>query len=119
MNSRERRLLARAVDVSKNSTCMQKHGVVIAAGNRVLAVAVNTDRNNPAICSDPKSEAAYHAEINALKQLRGFDLSGATLYSARTNRRGMARLAKPCARCQTAIEEAGIKKTIWTEEQNV
>ena len=115
MNSQERRLLARAMDVSKNSTCMQKHGVVIAAGNRVLAVAVNTDRNNPAICSDPKSEAAYHAEINALKQLRGFDLRVATLYSARTNRRGVARLAKPCARCQAAIEEAGIKKTIWTE----
>lgn len=116
MNSRERRLLARALEVSKNSTCAQKHGVVIAAGNRVLAVAVNTDRNNPAICSDPRREAAYHAEINALKQLRGIDLSGATLYSARTNRRGMARLAKPCVRCAAAIEQAGIKKTIYTEE---
>lgn len=112
MNSRERRLLARAVEISKQSTCGYRHGAVIAAGNRVLAIAVNTDRNHPEVCSDPKTEAAYHAEINALKQLRGVNLSGATLYSARTNRRGQPMLAKPCGRCQTAIEEAGIRKVI-------
>lgn len=114
MNSRERRLLMKAVIVSLASSCAKRHGVVVAAGNRVLAVAVNTDRNKPEICSDPKTEAAYHAEINALKQLRGVDLSGATLYSARTNRAGKGMLARPCERCAKAIEKTGLKKIIYT-----
>ena len=55
---------------------------MIAQGPRVLAVAVNKDRNHPAICTDPKTQAAIHSEINALRQVRGVDGSKITVYNA-------------------------------------
>ena len=114
MNKREQSHLNRAIDISKTSTCRQKHGVVIAHGPKVMAIAVNTDRNSPDICTDPKSEASFHAEINALKQMRGIDLTKMTLYSARTNNRGEPLNARPCPRCQAVIEFLGIGKVIHT-----
>lgn len=90
--------------------------MVIARGRRVLAVAVNTDRNHPSVCSDPKREAAYHAEINALRQLAGMgvDPRRLVLYSARITKSGKPALAKPCGACAEAIEAFGIKEVLWT-----
>lgn len=114
MNTRELSHLNRAINISRQSTCRHKHGVVIARGSKVLTVAVNTDRNHPDVCTDPKAEASYHAEINALRSLRGMDLSGMTLYSARTNNHGEPMNAKPCPRCQAVIDFLNIKKVIHT-----
>lgn len=114
MNSTERRHLDRAITISRESTCDPKHGVVIAQGPRVLAVAVNTKRNNPNIVSNPRFDAHRHAEWNAFKQLEGLDLSKATLYSARTSRTGKVGLAKPCEQCQAMIDLFGVKRVIHT-----
>lgn len=114
INTRDAKHLNRAIEVSKQSTCRQKHGVVIARGAKVIAVAVNTDRNNPSQCSNPKHEASFHAEVNAIKQIKSSDLSNAVLYSARTNNDGEPMNAKPCLRCQAVIEFLNIKKVIHT-----
>jgi deoxycytidylate deaminase len=112
MNTREQSHLNRAIRIARESTCRQKHGVVIAKGPRVLAVAVNEDRNNPNNCTNPKLEASYHAEFKALMQT--INANDATLYSARVNNRGEPLYAKPCASCQKIIERAGIRKVIHT-----
>lgn len=114
MNSREKTHLNRAVRVSLNSTCRQHHGVVIARGAKVLAVAVNRERNDPNNCSNPKTEASLHAEVAAIKQLVGVDLTGCVMYSARTNRLGDSMFAKPCKYCQEVIRQSGIRKVIYT-----
>lgn len=114
MNNTERRHLQRAINISRESTCDPKHGVVIAQGPRVLAVAVNTKRNDPNVVTNPRFDSHRHAEWNAFKQLEGLDLSKATLYSARTNRTGKVRMAKPCWQCQALINLFGIKKVIHT-----
>ena len=114
INTRERTHLNRAIEISKQSTCRQKHGVVIARGAKVIAIAVNTDRNNPSHCTNPKREASYHAEINAVKQIKSTDFSGVVLYSARTNNSGEPMNAKPCSRCQAVIEFLNIKKVVHT-----
>lgn len=114
MNTRERKLLSKAIEVAKISTCNQRHGCVIAIGNRVMAVAVNMDRNNPWNVSYPREEGSYHAEVKALKQLNLVDLRKATLYSARVNRAGEPMMAKPCKYCQKIIDSFNIKKIIHT-----
>lgn len=114
LNTRERTHLNRAIEISKQSTCRQKHGVVIARGAKVIAIAVNTDRNNPSQCSDPKREASFHAEVNALRQIKSGDHSGLAIYSARTNNHGEPLMAKPCSRCQAVIEFLNIKKVVHT-----
>lgn len=93
-----------------------QHGVVVAAGRRVLAVAVNTERNHPRVCSDPKREAAYHAEHNALRQVAGMgvDPRRLTVYSARVNKAGQPVLAKPCSACADLLEAFGIRDVVWT-----
>lgn len=106
--------MLRALDIAKQSTERKKHGVVIAKGRRVLAVGVNTNRNIPNNVTNPKLHAAYHAEINALKQVRSMDLSDATLYSARVNALGEAVIAKPCDACWAVIIDRGLKKVYWT-----
>ena len=116
-NRTDQRHLERAIRAAELSSCRTRHGVVIAQGPRVLAVAVNSHRNHPMICTDPKTESAFHAEINALRQIRGLDMGKVTVYSARISRTGEPRLAKPCPRCAAVLEDLGIRNVIWTEEQ--
>lgn len=104
----------RALAIAGTSTCNQMHGSLVVMGRRVLAVGVNRTRNDPGVCSDPKSQAAVHAEIAALKQLRGVDLRKATLISARVFKDGTPALAKPCARCTAVIDYLEVGKVIYT-----
>lgn len=113
VNSREKAHLARAIKIATTSTCRQQHGVVLAKGAKVIAVAVNTERNDPNNCSNPKLEASFHAEINAIKQWTG-DMKDVTLYSARVNKLGFPMHAKPCDNCQSIIDILGIRKVYHT-----
>lgn len=113
-NRTDQRHLERAIRAAELSTCRTRHATVIAHGPRVLAVAVNSDRNHPMICSDPKTEAAFHSEINALRQVKGFDPSKITVYNARIDRAGKPRMSKPCLRCARVLESLGVKRIIWT-----
>ena len=115
-NRTDMRHLERAIRAAELSSCRTRHATVIAHGPRVLAIAVNSQRNHPTICSDPKTEAAYHSEINALRQIRGVDTSKLTVYNARISRAGDIRLSKPCPRCAAVLEALGIRNVIWTEE---
>lgn len=114
MNNTQSNHLKRAVEVARQSTCHFRHGVVIAVGPRVLAVAVNTHRNYGDVCADPISEMSFHAEHNALKQLAGRDLRKAVLYSARITASGKESLAKPCPKCQELIKASGIRTVYFT-----
>ena len=115
MNNRQTSHLKRATEIAKHSSCNFRHGVVIAIGPRVLAVAVNTHRNYGEVCGVPLKEMSFHAERNALKQLEGRDLSRAVLYSARVGKDGKALLAKPCPDCWELIKAAGIRKVCFTK----
>lgn len=106
--------IKRALTTAQTSTCNQRHGAVVVMGKRVLAVGVNRTRNDPRICTDPKTGAALHAEIAALKTLRDIDLRGATLVSARVLKDGTPALAKPCPRCAAVIEYLGLGKVVYT-----
>lgn len=115
MNNTQATLLNRALELASYSSCSKQHAAIVAVGPRILSVGVNTWRNDPEICSNPKIEASFHAERNALKQLEGRDLSRAVLYSARRFKNGRPAPAKPCSFCAKLIREYGIRQVFYTD----
>lgn len=94
-----------------------KHGSVIVKGGRVISTGVNKERSHPRIVSTEhiKDHCSVHAEIDAIKKAK--DVSGATIYVARVNKRGQHRDSRPCSRCYEAIRNNGIKKIVYTTSE--
>jgi deoxycytidylate deaminase len=94
-----------------------KHGSVIVKGGRVISTGVNKERSHPRIVSSEhiKQHCSVHAEVDAIKRAK--DVSGATIYVARVNRRGEQRDSRPCSRCYEAIKESGIRKIVYTTSE--
>lgn len=118
ISNSDRQALNKAITVAELSDCHFRHGAVIRKNGNTVAVGVNYNINDPAFLdNDVAAEhAAVHAEVAALNACKKMNLSGATLYVARINKNGEPRMSKPCARCQKAIRERGIKKVIYTIE---
>jgi deoxycytidylate deaminase len=91
------------------------HGAVVVKSGRVIGTGFNKDRNNPYYVSPEhiKTHCSVHAEVDAIRDAK-WNVKGAVLYVARVNNRGIDRNSKPCIRCQVVIEEAQIKKVIYT-----
>lgn len=104
---------------ASKSKSRRMHGAVVVKSGRVLGTGFNKDKNSPYIVSPEhiKSHCSVHAEVDAIRDAN-WNVRGAVLYVARVNRRGEDRNSKPCPRCQIVIEEAQIKKVIYTEGDN-
>jgi tRNA(Arg) A34 adenosine deaminase TadA len=123
MTDRERRHLyctyvaAQSVEGAGNASI----AATIVIGNRPVAFGFNQAKTDPMQqrFSNGEQYNFVHAEIhaikNALKNVRQDKLKNATLYVARSRKDGIAGLAKPCLKCQSAIAHYGIKKVIYTE----
>lgn len=99
------------------SKCNQKHGCIIVKGGKVLARAVNKNRNHPSICTygRVKEEAAVHAEVAAINMIKDKSiLRGAIIFVARKSKTGTPALSKPCTNCADYIATYGIKRIIYT-----
>ena len=102
------------------SKARNTHGAVVVKGGRVLGTGWNRDRNSPNII-DPdriKHDCSYHAEEIAIREA-GQNLKGAVIYVARVNKQGKDRDSKPCVKCSSLIQEAGIKRVIYTSEKEI
>jgi len=91
-----------------------KHGSVIVKGGRVISTGINKERSHPRIVSAEhiKKHCSVHAEIDAIKKAK--NVSGATIYVARINKRGQQRDSRPCSSCLESIRRNGIKKIVYT-----
>lgn len=116
LSNKEAAYLSVARYLAKKSKAKKKHGAIIVRANRVLGSGYNKDKNHPMSISREhiKDHASIHAEVDAIKDA-GWNVRGATLYVARINNLGYDRNSKPCPRCTVIIEEAEIKKVIYTE----
>ncbi|WP_420082676.1 hypothetical protein ACN6AT_35575 (plasmid) [Streptomyces sp. JL4002] len=105
------RLIRLAIQQARRSECRYKVGAVIAQGSRILSASANLQRN-----SSPSAFkfATYHAEEAALRQIRF--VRNPTVYVARVGGSGNVLLAKPCARCQYALHQAGVAKALYTTD---
>lgn len=118
ISKRDQAYLSVASYMASQSKCRMKHGAVVVRGGRVLGIGVNKERNHPMIVSTNhiKDHCSVHAEIDAIRKAR--DVSGATIYVARVNKRGQNRDSKPCKNCYDAMTELGIRKIIYTTSED-
>lgn len=105
--SRHLRFLELAARNAALSDCPFKHGSLIVRGGAVLAGSPNKHRNPPAI---NYLGSSVHAEEAVLRRTHA---TGATLYVVRLSPSGLA-LSRPCGRCWTAIERAGVKSVVYS-----
>lgn len=94
-----------------------KHGSVIVKGGRVISTGINKERSHPMIVSAEhiKDHCSVHAEVDAIKKAK--NVSGATIYVARVNKRGEHRESRPCKSCYETIKNSKIKKIVYTTSE--
>lgn len=103
-----------------------KIAAAIVYRKEVVAVGVCSYRTHPFQKKFGRNDASIHlhAEIDAILKAkrRGIPLTKCVMYIARAKRPSayaseyIPGLAKPCSGCQRAIQEAGIKQIIYTED---
>lgn len=99
--------------------------------NEIISVGYNSDKSHPMQKRFGKNAESIfkHAEIdcivNALKHTNAEELQRATLYVFRVKKKNKGDInwvdgiAEPCCGCSKAIEHFGIKRTIFsTDEQD-
>jgi tRNA(Arg) A34 adenosine deaminase TadA len=106
--SRHLRFLELAARNAALSDCPFKHGSLVVRGGAVLAGSPNKHRNPPTI---NYLGSSVHAEAAALRRTHA---AGATLYVVRLSPTGSLALSRPCQRCWTAIERAGVKTVVYS-----
>jgi deoxycytidylate deaminase len=94
-----------------------RHGAVLVKGSSVRSISCNKHRH----CSfgarfrkEGHGEATLHAELGAILGLERSTTQGSTVYVARINREGEARISKPCAMCEAAMRHVGVRRVYYT-----
>lgn len=107
--------MSRAIAQAGISDCKKKHGAVIYKGGSLISVGINVIKNDPLIVGVATITPNTHAETMAIRACGPYaDLSNAVLFVARVNQFGNPLNSMPCSTCQEAIENAGIKRVIYT-----
>lgn len=117
LSNSQRSFLNLAMRAAESSDCQQRHGAIVVRGGSVLAIGVNKWRNDITMAGllhdqGRSTDISIHAEIDALSRVS--NPRGATIYVARVNRTGKARLSKPCINCAKALKKAGVSKIVYT-----
>lgn len=111
---RDVRYLKKAHEIAQTSLCRQKHGAVVIRNGNVVSFATNKDINLVDNLDEQhvKAHASVHAEVAALSRVS--NPRGCTVYVSRAMKSGEPGYSKPCARCQKYLDEAGVKRVVWT-----
>lgn len=107
-----------------------KVAAAIVFRNKIVSIGINSRKTHPMQARFGKNADSIHlhAEIsairNALRECDAEELSKMEMYVVRVKKpRPFAKkfewgLAKPCIGCQRAIEEFGLKRVIYTTNEN-
>lgn len=93
-----------------------KMAAVVVRKNKVVSVGWNSLKTHP---KSPHAHKTQHAEFSAIKQLSPEQLEGATIFVYRAHADGSLANARPCQSCLRLIIEVGIRKIIYTHEENL
>jgi deoxycytidylate deaminase len=115
ISNKDLSMLLLALKSAKTSDERFKVGAVAVSGGRVIGVTCNKSRNHPTVLEDKdiKSQAGICAERRLLAIL-GKKVKGATIYVARARKDGSFGLSEPCSRCRKALNDADIKKVVYS-----
>lgn len=117
--------------LATSNNMKMKLAACLVLRNEIISVGFNSDKSHPLQKRFAKNIDAIfkHAEVDciikALKVVEEDDLKDATLYVYRVKKQNkgdtgwVSGLAEPCPGCQKAIEHFGIKRTVFSlEEEN-
>lgn len=103
-------------------------GAVLVINNRAVAMGQNINKSHPMqkrFARPGRPDSIYqHAEVNCvvnfLRNNSVDDLKRSTLYIGRVYGYNMESigLAKPCKGCSHMINQMGIKRVVWTVDEN-
>jgi len=118
MSRRNRRFLEIAAKVADESTSPDyRHGAELVKGGSVISTSCNNlrlvnwaNRFRTHDCG----HATQHAELGCLLGVDKTVSKNAVVYVARIGRSGDFRLSKPCPMCMTIMKHMGIKKVVYT-----
>ena len=91
-----------------------RHVAAVVRKSKIIAMGYNSMKTSPAVLAVSKNadKTCIHAEMDALR--RAGDVRGLDLYIVRVDRNGERNNSKPCEVCQVAIDNAGLKRVIYT-----
>lgn len=115
LSNNQSRWLESAIDAAKLSTCTQRHGAVLVKNGNVLAVGVNSLKNNPHNFTKWNPNISVHAEDAVTRVHRDGEADGGVVFVARLNANDEPCMSRPCPKCQALMREIGVKKCIWTD----
>jgi deoxycytidylate deaminase len=107
---------------AEESTCIEhRHGALLIRGGSVLNGSNN--QLKPMLWANKFREygcghAARHAELGAILNVHRSKTKNATVYVVRINKRGDFRLSKPCNMCQKLLRHVGVKRVVYTIDNN-
>ena len=110
--------------VSETSDFPRIHiGAVIVLKHDIVSVGVNQQKTHPIqkhynINRDfERAESAnhfIHAEMDALRKVKYYNLKNAAIYIYRENKSGNLAMSKPCNACMAFIKHLGIQHIFYT-----
>ena len=98
-------------------------GAVAIYGNKVLAIGWNSDRTSLMQArynsmmrgfDGHKFKSSLHAEMMVLNKIRFLDIDFSQVRICVWRGQDMPRISKPCAACEKAMRDLGIKKVFYT-----
>ena len=100
-----------------------RHGAVLVRGGSII----NTSYNKDSFCSFGKrfqkthnGKTTVHAELGTILGLDRSITTGATVYVARIGRNDENfRLSKPCSMCEAALRYVGVKRVVYTVDNDI
>lgn len=99
-----------------------KHGAVLVKGGNIISLGCNRpDFSKHAALHRAYSEydiGSLHAEIAALRGLPKNITQGSIMYVVRLGKaQGKFRMSAPCAMCMSALNNAGVKRVIFSVDE--
>ena len=97
-----------------------RHGAVLVKGSSVRSISCNKHRHcsfGSRFLREGRGVATLHAELGAILGVERSTTRGSTVYVARINKDGEARISKPCSMCENAMRHVGVKRVVYTNRK--
>ncbi len=98
-----------------------RHGAVLVKGGSIISASFNKDKFSAfgnRFRMQGYGPATHHAELGCILGVDKSKTSGSTVYVVRINRKGEYRLSKPCPMCHKILKYCGVKKVVYTKNEN-
>tara|TARA_R100000008_G_C3548651_1_gene149048 strand:+ start:380 stop:826 length:447 start_codon:yes stop_codon:yes gene_type:complete len=98
-----------------------RHGAVLVKGGSIISTSFNKDKFSAfgeRFRKQGLGPATHHAELGCVLGIDRSKTVGSTIYVVRINKKGEYRLSKPCPMCHEILKFCGVKKVVYTKNEN-